>query len=103
MVGVPVMGNALGSAIDNAGPVPGQSMPNMGKPPFAQPGPSVPVQRPPAQVDPGSERGYNPKPTKGPLQTRDPSPTGQPGKSGMENTMDALADRLYPPKMKSRR
>ena len=99
MVGVPVMGNALGSALDNAGPVPGQSRPNMGKPPFAQPGPSIPAQRPPTQ----EALVHNPKPTKGPLQSRDPSPTGQPGKSGMENSMDALADRLYPPKLASRR
>lgn len=42
-------------------------------------------------------QGKNPKPTRGPLQTRSASPAST-NTSGMETAMAAHADKVHPPK-----
>lgn len=61
---------------------------------------AAPIIKRPAPVNQDTS-GDNPKPTKGPLQSRPASPNGY-ATSGMERAMGAQADKMHPPKLRNR-
>lgn len=59
--------------------------------------PSAPAPAGPVQID-GNVIAQQAKPTKAPLASREASPSNYGGRSGMENAMGDLADKLHPRK-----
>jgi hypothetical protein len=63
--------------------------------------PSTSATLRPPQLD-GNQTTAPPKPTKGPLNSRQASPNNY-NSSGLENAMGALADKMHRPKLRPRR